>query len=215
MPARRWLCALLLAGLVAACNPPSERPIRGAVPRTETPATPPGVPPTLVASEALRPSAAPSPATPASPEPGASPSPLVAPSPNAEPSPSVVAAPPIVRTIAPANGGAVPTGAPVTVSAVLVGRGANLASASLALDGADTGATIDRRAAQDWTIHTTQPLAAGTHTARVLVRDDAGNNGGFTWQFTVGSPPPEPGDEPTPRPTAVPAKPAASPAPRP
>ena len=79
-----------------------------------------------------------------------------------------------------------PAGAPVTLSAVLVGRGADLATTSLAIDGADSGAAIDKRTAREWTIHTTRSLQPGPHTARVLVRDADGSNGGFTWQFTVG-----------------------------
>jgi hypothetical protein len=91
-----------------------------------------------------------------------------------------------VRTISPAASAHVPSGPSVTVSAVLVGRGADLASASLSVDGADTGARIEKRSAREWSILASQGLGAGTHTARVLVRDASGNNGGFTWQFVVG-----------------------------
>jgi hypothetical protein len=79
----------------------------------------------------------------------------------------------------------------VTLSAVLVGRTADLASASLSVNGADAGAQIDKRDARDWTIHASQSLPDGTHTVRVLVRDTSGTSGGFTWQFVVGggSPP--------------------------
>jgi hypothetical protein len=97
-----------------------------------------------------------------------------------------------VRTIAPTNGGHVPAGAPVTLSAVLVGRNADLASASLSVNGADAGAQIDKRTARDWTIHTSQNLSSGTHTVRVLVRDAGGGNGGFTWQIIVGEETPTP-----------------------
>jgi hypothetical protein len=110
----------------------------------------------------------------------------------------VVAAPPIVRTIVPAANGTVPPGGALTVSAVLIGRGADLASASLALDGADTGAQIDKRSSREWSIHVSQGLPAGTHTARVLVRDAAGANGGFTWRFTVGAPQQAASPEPSP-----------------
>jgi hypothetical protein len=82
------------------------------------------------------------------------------------------------------------------MSAVLVGRGADLASASLSVNGADAGAQIDKRTARDWTIHVSQNLAAGTHTVKVLVRDDRGVAGGFTWQFSVGNPEPTPTDNP-------------------
>jgi hypothetical protein len=109
-----------------------------------------------------------------------------------------VVAAPIVRTIAPTAGGHVAAGAPVTLSAVLVGRGADLASASLSVNGADAGAQIDKRTSREWSIHTSQALGVGTHTARVLVRDDIGGAGGFTWQFVVGEP--EAG-APTPAPT--------------
>jgi hypothetical protein len=97
-----------------------------------------------------------------------------------------VAAPPIVRTIVPGANGHVPAGGPVTLSAVLVGRGADLASASLSVNGADAGAQIDKRSPRDWTIHASQTLANGTHTVRVLVRDANGTAGGFTWQIVVG-----------------------------
>jgi hypothetical protein len=97
-----------------------------------------------------------------------------------------------VRTIVPSANGHVPAGGPVTLSAVLVGRGADLASASLAVNGADAGAQIDKRTPRDWTIHTSQTLTSGTHTARVLVRDTSGAAGGFTWQFVVGDAEPTP-----------------------
>jgi hypothetical protein len=95
-----------------------------------------------------------------------------------------------VRTIVPSANGHVPAGGPVTLSAVLVGRTADLASASLSVNGADAGAQIDKRTPRDWTIHASQSLGNGTHTVRVLVRDASGAAGGFTWQFVVG-------DEPT------------------
>jgi len=103
-----------------------------------------------------------------------------------------VAAPPIVRTIAPSANGHVPADAPVTLSAVLVGRGADLQTASLTVNGADAGAQIDKRTPREWSIHTSQRLAAGTHTAKVLVRDASGAAGGFTWQFAVGDDAPNP-----------------------
>jgi hypothetical protein len=172
----RLALALFAALSLASCAPANERPVRGAVPGSEAAPTPPGVPPTLTASEALRFKPLPPP------------SPGVAASPSASPvaSPSAVAAPPIVRTIAPSANGRVPAGAPVTLSAVLVGRGADLASASLTVNGADAGAQIDKRNPREWSIHTSQTLGAGTHTARVLVRDASGGAGGFTWQFAVG-----------------------------
>ena len=192
------LCALALA----ACGPVIDRPLRGAVPGSQAP-TPPGVPPTLQPSEALRfrplpsPSAAAGPS--AAPAAAASPSPAAAsPSPGLAASPSAVPAPPIVRTIAPAANARVPAGAATTVSAVLVGRDADLASASLAINGADAGAQIDKRSAREWSIHTSQGLGNGTYTARVLVHDASGAAGGFTWQFAVGEPPPTATPEPTP-----------------
>ena len=118
--------------------------------------------------------------------------------------------PPIVRTIAPSANSNVPPGA-VTISAVLVGRGSDLASASLALNGGDTGAQIDKRTPREWTIRTSRSLGPGSYTARVLVRDEGGANGGFTWMFQVGDPEPEPA--PAPKPEAKPdAKPEAKPA---
>ena len=122
-----------------------------------------------------------------------------------------------MRTIAPSANSNVPPGA-VTISAVLVGRGADLASASLALNGADAGAQIDKRTPREWTIRTSRPLGAGSYTARVLVSDTSGGNGGFTWMFQVGEPEPE--EAPAPKPEAKPApkpetKPAATPVPTP
>jgi len=171
----------LLALTVASCAPANERPLRGAQPGTQAP-TPPGVPPTLEPSEQLRfrALASPSPGVTADPSPGltANPSPVA--------SPPAVAAPPIVRTIVPSANAHVPAGAPVTLSAVLVGRGADLATASLSMDGADAAAQIDKRSPRDWTIHASRAVANGSHTVHVLVRDAAGAAGGFTWQFLVG-----------------------------
>jgi hypothetical protein len=210
--ARRHL-ALLAATLVAltvGCSPAIDRPLRGAIPGSPPP-TVPGLPPTLVASDALRRVvASPSPGEAAQPSPSAavvqaSPSPVAEPSPGATaaPSPSVVAAPPIVRTIVPGANGHVPAGGPVSLSAVLVGRGADLESASLSADGADAGAQIDKRSPRDWTIHASPRLGSGSHTVRVLVHDTSGLSGGFTWQITVdGAPAPDtqpgPAASPTP-----------------
>lgn len=189
---RSLACALILLAVTAVCavgcGPASERPVRGAVPGRDPAPTQPGLPPTLTPSETLRFKTLPTP----SPAVGGD----AAPAPSAIASPSVVAAPPIVRTIAPADKTHVPAGSPVTLSAILVGRGADLATASLAADGADSGATIDKRSAREWTIHTTRALPPGPHTARVYVRDSSGAVGGFTWHFTVGE------DEPTPPPAA-------------
>jgi hypothetical protein len=184
------------AVLLCACGPANERPASGAVPGSRTVATPPGVPPTLSPSDALRfrTLGTPSPGlggTAADPSPAASPSTVA--------SPSTAPTPPIVRTIVPSPNSRVAPGA-VSVSAVLVGRGADLASASLSVNGADSGAQIDKRSAREWSIHASPPLAEGTHTARVLVRDATGASGGFTWQFSVG-------------PSVEPAPPAQEPAP--
>src|SRR5262245_35438678 len=141
MPASGRLVNYLSAALLlicAACAPANERPIRGAIPGTSAP-TPPGVPPTLQPSEALRFRALPTPSPAAvQPSPGLAPSPSAVASPV--PSPSAPPAPPIVRTIVPSANGHVPGGQPVTLSAVLVGRGADLATASLSVNGADAGA---------------------------------------------------------------------------
>ena len=181
------LIVALSMGLVN-CAPANERPLHGAVPGSAAPATPPGVPPTLQPSDALRQRSLVTP----SPGVAAAPSPAVVPaaSPLAVPSPSVVAAPPIVRTIVPAANCHVPASGPVTLSAVLVGRTADLASASLSVNGADAGAQIEKRSPRDWTIHVNQTLASGTHTVKVLVKDASGAAGGFTWQFSVGEPDP-------------------------
>src|SRR5579864_6667277 len=172
---RRLLVAIGLSLWLVSCAPANERPLHGAQPGTAAPPAP-GVPPTLQPSDALRQRQLPTP----------SPGVVAAASPSAVPSPSVVAAPPIVRTIVPAANGHVPANAPVTLSAVLVGRTADLASASLSVNGADAGAQIDKRSPRDWTIHASQTLAAGTHTVKVLVKDASGAAGGFTWQFSVG-----------------------------
>ncbi len=79
------------------------------------------------------------------------------------------------------------------LSAVLVGRSADLSSASLAVNGADAGAQIDKRTPRDWTIHVSQKLNNGTYTVKVLVRDASGGAGGFTWQIVVGEEEPTPG----------------------
>jgi hypothetical protein len=184
-PARR-LSVLVLAGFVlASCAPANERPTHGALPGSEAHPTPPGIPPTLTASDALRLRQLPIPS------PGAA---ATAPSPSAvaAASPSAAPTPPIVRTIAPSANGHVPADAPVTLSAVLVGRGADLETASLSVNGADAGAQIDKRTPREWSIHTSQKLTAGTHTAKVLVRDASGAAGGFTWQFAVGDDPANP-----------------------
>ncbi len=221
--ARRHLALLaaMLFALTAACSPVIDRPVRGAVPGSPA-VTPPGLPPTLVSR-----GPSPSPAqadTQPSPDPAVavgSPSPALAqpaatstlaqsavaePSPSAAVAePSTVAAPPIVRTIAPSAGGRVPAG-PVALSAVLVGRGADLESASLSTDGADAGAQIDKRSPRDWTIHASPRLSDGTHTVRVLVRDASGLSGGFTWQITVGGGAPAPETRPAPATSPSPAR---------
>src|SRR5207302_9843604 len=115
---------VLAAGLlvIAACAPANERPVRGAVPGSSEAPTPPGVPPTLTSSEALRQRALPTPSPAAAqPSPGL---PETA-QPSAGPSPSAVAQAPIVRTIVPGANGHVPANNPVTLSAVLVGRTAD------------------------------------------------------------------------------------------
>src|SRR4030081_615874 len=124
--------ALLVALALASCAPANERPMHGAQPGSDAPPTPPGVPPTLTASDALRfrPLPLPSPGIAAGPAAAPSPPPAAV---AAVASPSAVAAPPIVRTIAPSANGHVPADAPVTLSAVLVGRGADLANASLSV----------------------------------------------------------------------------------
>jgi hypothetical protein len=190
-----WSGALIIGAalaIVVGCGPVIDRPLRGALPGSPAP-TAPGLPPTLQPAEALRFRALPSP----SPAASSSPSPGLSANPSAVASPSVIAAPPIVRTIVPAANGLVAPGA-VTVSAVLVGRGADLASASLAINGADSDAQIDKRSLREWSIHSSQALPVGTYSARALVRDASGTNGGFTWQFTVGQPQPTPAPAPTP-----------------
>jgi hypothetical protein len=200
MRARAFLLALAL-GVIVGCGPATDRPARGAAPGLAGGDATSALPPTLQAAENLRskPSPVPSPGLP---------NPTPSPSVVAAASPSPVAAPPIVRTIVPGPDASLPAGGAVAVSAVLVGRGADLATASLTVNGADFGAALEKRSPRDWTIHGAQPLAPGAYTARVLVRDANGTNGGFTWRFNVGEPEPPPPPEPAP-------KPAASPAPKP
>jgi hypothetical protein len=185
--------AVLAASLaLAACSPAVDRPLHGAVPGSPlTNSSGPGVPPTIA------PSFKPIGGSEASPSPGIGLSPV--------PSPSAVL-PPIVRTIAPAANGTVPSGAPVTVSAVLVSRGADLATVQLLVDGADTAAEPEKATPVQWTVSISKPLPDGQHQARVLVRDAAGGTGGFTWTFTVGAaaspgPSPAPAVKPAPSPT--------------
>jgi hypothetical protein len=217
--ARRDL-ALLAAtffALTAACSPAIDRPVRGAVPGSPA-ATPPGLPPTLVGRAAPSPSPgqadaqpSPSPAvagvssSPVVVQPAASPAVAAPPPTAATAEPSSVAAPPIVRTIVPGANGHAASG-PVALSAVLVGRGADLESASLSTDGADAGAQIDKRSPRDWTIHASPHLSDGSHTIRVLVRDASGLSGGFTWQITVGGGLPAPESRPAPAASPSPAR---------
>ncbi len=178
------LLSTAVAGLVAlgltSCGPANDRPRSGAVPGLAA-RTPVGVPPTLTASESLLARAA------GVPSPTVEPSPASVASPSA--APSAVAAPPIVRTIVPGQNGRVTAGGPVALSAVLVGRGADLASASLSVNGADAGAQIDKRTPREWSIHTNQTLGPGSYTVHVSVRDASGVAGGFTWQFLVANEP--------------------------
>jgi hypothetical protein len=182
-----WLVTLLVVG---GCAPATNRPRSGAAPNVEVATPTPPIPPTLSASDPrFKPVVAASPGAALAASPAASPAPSPTPNP----------APPIVRTVQPAAGAVVPEGGSVAVAATLVGRGADLDAASLTVDGAGVGAVIDRSDARTWTIRAAVPPAPGPHTARVQVRDSTGALGGFTWQFTVGSP------QPTPAPTTAPA----------
>ncbi len=172
---RPLLASLLVLLLLVACGRANDRPVRGALPATATDVPPTeGIPPTLQPSDALRFRPLPSPS------PGVSASPAA--SPSAQP------LPPIVRTINPPNGGKVQPGAPTTITATLVGRTADLQTATLTVNNAELGAQIDKRTTRDWTIHTTQTLPVGHYTARVLVVDSSGTRGGFTWQFDIAAP---------------------------
>jgi hypothetical protein len=179
---RRLTLVAMLVGilvLVAGCGRAIDRPAHGAAPGSEGANPTSAVPPTLQAAEHLRSRVLPTP----------SPGLVLSPSPSpvaAVASPSPAPAPPIVRTIAPGPDASLPPGAPVNVSAVLFGRGADLATAALTVNGADTKAAIDRRSPRDWTIHASPALPPGAYTARVLVSDASGANGGFTWRFSVG-----------------------------
>ncbi len=207
MPARphrphSLLVSLVAVAALAACGRPLDRPISGALPGSSLSTPTSGVPPTLAANLRFSGLAEPSPGL----GPGAAP--LASPSPNAQP--------PIVRTVQPPANASLPESGPVVVSAALVGRGADLATATLTIDGADAGVEPDRRDPRQWTVSVSQPLAPGPHTARVLVRDTTGASGGFTWQFTVGEPvatpePTPPPDKPEP-PGTPPPVPVASPA---
>lgn len=194
--------AVLLAILVAGCAPAIERPRSGALPGVEFPTPTAGVPPTLTIAGDPRFRGLPSP------------SPGVAASPSAVPSPVAAGRPPIVLGLVPANGGAVGAGGPVAVSAGLVGRENDLATASLFVDGAEVPASVERADPRRWTIRATLPLPAGQHSARVLVEDAARVRAGFTWRFYVGTPPPPPAPAPaaTPAATTAPEQEAAPPA---
>ena len=48
------------------------------------------------------------------------------------------------------------------------GRGADLASASLSVNGSDVGAQIDKRTTREWSIHASQALGAGSYDVWVL-----------------------------------------------
>lgn len=209
---------VLLLALVG-CAPATTRPARGAQPGVEAPTPTPALPPTLtVADPRFRGLSTPAPGT----TPGVRPSP--SPGIAASPSPSPNALPPIVRSIAPAGGNTLPVGVPVRVQAVLVGRGADLSSVNLAVNGQELPADGDRTNPRQWTVGANASLDPGLHTARVIVLDSTGARGGFTWQFTVGETPPaeeaEAAPEPTPPPAPQPAAPkpqatAAAPAPKP
>ena len=200
---RRSVVVLAVLGVVlgVGCGRAIDRPAHGAAPGSEAANPTSAVPPTLQAGESLRARALPAPSPGLEPSPSPSPVAAVA-------SPSAAAAPPIVRTIAPGADATVPPGSPVSLSAVLVGRGADLASATLTVNGADAGASIEQRSPRDWTIRASRSLPQGSYTARVLVRDTSGANGGFTWRFSVGEAEAAPTAEPAP-------KPAGSPQPKP
>lgn len=202
------MAVVLLA--LSGCGRPIDRPASGAIPGAGLGGAPTGVPPTLAPSEPrFRQLPQPSPGLSAVP----SPSPVASPSPNT--------APPIVRTIQPQANAQVPVGGPVTVGAVLVGRGADLASANLTVDGVGVAANVDRSNPRQWVVRVDQALSPGEHTARVLVTDTTGARGGFTWRFTVGEPPAEevapeePPAEATPSPSVQPTPPPAEPTPDP
>jgi len=209
----RFLPLPLALALLLGCGRPADRPARGAAPGGSGDAPTSAVPPTLaVSDDRLRPplilspgpEPVPSPAEAApnvvpdvSPSPSPSPNPAVAASSAASPAASVL--PPIVRTITPADGTSAPAGAPVVVSAVLVGRGTDLADAVLTIDGVAIGA-VDQQSPRQWTIRASQLLPPGQHTARVIVNDAGGGRGGFTWRFTVGG-----GEDAVPKPRPSPA----------
>jgi hypothetical protein len=192
------LVLLALVVAVVGCSPAIERPLSGAAPGHAAPTATSAVPPTLSPDPRFKALVLPSP----------SPALALSPAPAAAASPSPATAPPIVRTISPSTNASVPAGPPVAISAVLVGRGADLAGANLIVDGADTAAQPDKRAPRDWSIHATLPLSPGDHTAIVRVRDESGAAGGYTWHFSVGEAShgatPTPGAQPqrTPQPTA-------------
>lgn len=183
--------------LAAACSPASDRPLQGAVPGTSGAATS-FLPPTLAPAMS---DATPSPAASAAVSPQASPSPVA--------TSNEATASPIIRTLAPAPGSQA-SGGSVTVSAVLLGRGSDLASADLTVDGAPAGAQIDRTSPREWTIAATQVLAAGSHTAHATVAQESGEAAGFSWTFSVAG-----AAAPTaPAPPPAPGVPISSPAPR-
>jgi DNA-directed RNA polymerase specialized sigma24 family protein len=110
--------------------------------------------------------------------------------------------PPTISQIAPADNtfiaanpspGATTTR--VTISATYRdNRTIDVKSLRLVLDGRDFMA---QATANDTTISYAAELDPGTHVVLVELRDTSGNKASRAWQFTVGSPPPEPTATPT------------------
>ena len=165
---------VLSLALLLACGRPADRPLEGAPPVREgqTPVVRSSEPPPTLAAVVLS-------------QPASSlPQPLVAvaASPVASPSPSLGRVP-IISGLLPGQNSVVSPGA-VTIAARISGD-ADLAEASLTVDGASVRPTISRSTPRTWVLSYTARLETGKHEARLNARDLDGRVGGYGWEFNV------------------------------
>ena len=161
--------ALLGLALTLSCARPIDRPLEGAPPLRPGEA-PSGrgsdVPPTLSAP---------------APTPIASPPAAVFASPS--PSPQPVARNPILGGLIPAPNAQIPAG-PVSIGA-RISASADLASASLVLNGTQVQPQVSAQDARTWLITYTSRLDVGRQVVRLSAADRDGRLGGYTWEFDV------------------------------
>jgi hypothetical protein len=166
--------ALIAAAFVAACGRPIDRPRDGARP-IAVGASPgrllPEPPPTLAPATTLI-------ATPV-PPPAPSPVPAIVASPAR--SPGVY---PIISNIQPAPGAALPPG-DVVIGARVTGS-SNLTTVLALVDGEPFQPPLGDPPGRSLSFSFVRELAAGPHEVRIEARDEAGQTGGYRWQFTVG-----------------------------